>query len=107
MGKFARSWTKIVKKLETANESEYKLAVIRADNILNNVFKKMGYKGKTLEERLEQLSLLTIFSNIDLLKEAYKIRNNIVYDPDYQLTLESAQKTLTIYEQIFRDLDML
>lgn len=103
--KFFKQWEKIIDRLETGREAEYKLAVIEADGFLDDILEKMGYKGETMGDRLKQLSSI-ILPNLDEVWEAHKIRNNIVHDPDYRLTLEQAKRTLEIYEKSLRDLEV-
>ncbi|MBZ9577794.1 hypothetical protein KJA13_02015 [Patescibacteria group bacterium] len=100
-----KRWAKITKRLETGKEAECKLAVIEADSLLNDIFKKMGYSGETIGEILKQLDSTTL-PNIEQIWEAHKIRNNVVHDPDYHFTLDEAKKTLIIYEKALRDLEM-
>lgn len=101
--KVVKAWAKITSRLETGLESEYKLAVIEADSILNDILKRMGFGGETLGERLERLTTATL-PNLKQIWEAHKIRNNIVHDPDYRLALDEARRVLDIYEQALRDL---
>jgi hypothetical protein len=101
--KVVKDWAKITARLETGLESEYKLAVIEADSILNDILKRMGFGGETLGERLEKLTVAT-FPNLEQIWGAHKIRNNIVHDPDYRLTLDEARRVLEIYEQALRNL---
>ncbi len=96
--KFARRWLKIVSRLEKGSEAESKLAVIEADSLLDEILEQSGYKGEDLEEKLQSISEM-ILSNIKELKKEKKMRNNIVHDPDYKLSLEEAKKTLSIYEK--------
>jgi len=100
-----KQWAKITKRLETGKEAECKLAVIEADSLLNDIFKKMGYSGETIGEILKQLDSTTL-PNIEQIWEAHKIRNNVVHDPDYRFTLDEAKKTLGIFEKALRDLEM-
>lgn len=104
--KLAKIWAKIMARVETGTESEYKLAVIEADRLLDDTLKRMGYTGEGLGDRLKQLTKATL-SNLDLLGEVHKIRNDIVHDPDYKLTLEQTKKTLETFEQALRDLQAL
>jgi hypothetical protein len=101
-----KQWIKIMEKLETGKEAEYKLAVIEADSMLDNILEKMGYSGENLRDRLKHLTQATI-PNLDTLLEAHKIRNNIVHDPDYRLSLEETKKVLAIYEKTFQDIRAL
>jgi len=104
--KIVKTWNKITKSLETGLESEYRLALIEADSVLDNIFKRMGYKGEALGERLDKLTSTTL-PNLEQVREVHKIRNSIIHDPDYKLTLEEAKKALETYEQALRDLQVL
>lgn len=103
--KLTKKWHKITDRLEIASESEYKLAVIEAEDMLDDILKKMGYTGKDLDERLKQLNPI-ILDNIDQVRENHKLRNNIVHDPDYKLTLDQAKKMIKVYEQAFLSLEV-
>jgi len=101
--KIGKNWAKIIERLE-GGEEEAKLAIIEADSLLNEILKRMGYKGETLGERLEQLTSANI-SNLEEVLEAHKIRNNIIHDPSYKLTLDQARRILAIYEKAFEGLE--
>ena len=100
-----KQWARVLKRLDTGKEPDYKLAVIEADGLLNDILKKMGYEGETMAKILEQLDA-TVLPNIEEIWKVHKIRNNIVHDPDYELNLEQARKILGIYEKSFRTLEM-
>jgi len=101
--KVEKDWAKITARLETDLESEWKLAIIEADSILNDILMKMGFAGETLGERLDRLTVVTL-PNLQQIREAHKIRNNIVHDPDYRVSLDEAKMAVGIYEQALRDL---
>ncbi|MDP4007076.1 MAG: hypothetical protein Q8P55_00565 [bacterium] len=99
-------WQKIQQRLGTANEAEYKLAIIEADGLLNDILLRMGFRGETLGDRLKTLTP-AIIPNLNDVWQAHQTRNNVVHDPDYRLPLGEAQKTLAIYEQAFGNLDLI
>jgi len=101
--KASKQWEKTKKRLEGGLESEYKLAIIEADSMIDEVLKRIGHKGETLGDRLKELTP-DLLSNINDIWEAHKIRNNIVHDPDYKLSLREAQKAIEIYEKALTDL---
>ncbi len=103
--KIEKDWRKIMAKLNTGLESEYKLAIIETDNMANEILKRMEFEGETLGEKLDKLNPVVI-SNIEELREAHKIRNNIIHDPNYKLSLDETKKMLEIYERAFRDLNI-
>ena len=104
--KLVKQWVKIKDRLDTGMESEYKLAIIEADSILDDILKRMGYFGESLGERLEKLTSASL-PNLDDVKEAHKVRNNIVHDPDYKLALDEARKTMAVFEKALVDLQAL
>lgn len=101
-----RQWNKVLSRLETGAESEYKLAVIEADDLLDASLKKMGYTGNILEERLGKLTSATL-PNIEQLYEVHRLRDNIVHDPDYRFTLDEVKKAMDVYNKAFIDLQIL
>lgn len=104
--KAGKNWEKIIKRLDSGLESEYKLSVIEADNLLTNYLENMGFGGATLEEKLEKLTSATL-PNIEEAKEIHSVRNKIVRDPDFRLSKEDAKKTLAVYEKSLSDLQVL
>lgn len=100
-----KQWLGIQKRLEGDKEEEYKLALIEADTLLDDILKMMGYTGETLGEKLKQITS-TILPNIDQVSQAHEIRNNIVHDPDYRVSLDLTKRALAIYEKAFQDLEV-
>ena len=105
MSRLVKTWERISKRLELRSEDEYKMAVLEAEEMLDNVLEKMGYLGKNLKERVDKLPLITV-SNIDSLKDISEIRKRIVYNPDQELSLDEAKKILDIFEQSLKDLQV-
>ena len=103
---FTRQWQRIRARLRTANESEYKLAVIEADGILGNTLTRLGFNQPTIADRLKRVNS-AIIPNLEQIWEAHNTRNNIVHDPDYRLSLEDANRILRSYEETFRSLDLI
>ncbi len=103
--KVRRRWQRIMHRLDTGNESEYKLAIIEADALLDEMLKRMRLAGETVDDRLQKITPLMI-ANVEELKTAHQIRNSIVYDPDYRLGLSEARRVLLIYQKTFEDLDL-
>lgn len=105
-GHLTGRWNKVLKRLETVSEEEYKLAVIEADNMLDAALKRMGFAGETLADRLGKVSV-AIVPNLPEAKEANRIRDNIVHDPSYRLTMSEARRIIGIYQATFQNLDLI
>lgn len=102
--KIVKRWKKIQKRIETGSEPEYKLAIVEADDFLNEVLEKKAYSGETFEERVRQVEKIQL-PNLEEILEMHEIRNSIVYDPDYRLDLDRAGKILNIYETAIKNIE--
>ena len=97
----AKQLNKIKKRVESGAEADYKLSIIDADDFLLEVLEKGGYEGEDFKEMLAKAGRLVAPILDDILK-SHEIRNSIVYDPDYKLSIDQAKKTLEIYESAIR-----
>lgn len=99
-----KRWKKIIKKTESGKESEYKLAIIEADDFLRQILEEKGTEEETFEE-LVNISK-KIIPNFEDILSAHSIRNSIVYDSDYGLDLEKAKKILSYYENAIKNISV-
>lgn len=104
--KIEKEWQKIKGRLESEMESEWKLAIIEADKIMDDILNRMGFGGVSLGERLGKLTAVSL-PNIEEVRQVHEIRNNIIHDPTYRLSLEEAKRVITIYEKALTDLQAL
>lgn len=102
---FLKKWAQIKKRLEKGWESEGKLAIIEADELLNRVLEALAYNGETVGERLKNIDKETL-PNLDDVWRAHKLRNDIVHDLDYRLNLRMAHWSIGVYEKAFEHLNV-
>ena len=100
--KMNKKWRKITSRLEGNDQSQYKLAIIEADSMIDNIFKQMGLKGDDMIQKMDNLNPEQLDIKDDL-KEAHKMRNQIIHDPSLQIGKESAKKILDIYATFLLD----
>jgi hypothetical protein len=98
-------WSRIKKRTESGTESDYKLAIIDADDFLAEVLDNRGYDGKDFEESINKAGKL-ITSILDDVLRAHEIRNLIVYNSDYKLTIDQAKRVLDTYESASKEIGM-
>ena len=92
------------KHTESNNPNDWKLAIIEADIILDDVLKRQGYAGATLGERLKSISPSSLQS-LDDAWQAHKVRNNIAHaGADFVLTNKIARETVMQYERVLTEL---
>src|SRR3989344_1579360 len=104
--RMAQQWERALARLETANEAEYKLAIIEIDSMIDESIRRLGFGGQNLEERLQNVSP-AVLSNLAELKDAHRVRNNIVHDPNFLLSLNQARRVMGVYEQSLKELDLI
>ncbi len=97
LSEITNRWKKIKKRAESGAESEYKLALIEADDFLNEMLEDRGFTGKNFEELINNAGKI-VLPNLDEILSAHEIRNSIVYNPDYKIDLDRVKKILAIYE---------
>jgi hypothetical protein len=101
-----KRWQEVNSHLQSEDDSERRLAVIDADDILNEVLEKVGYEGDDTYDKLIRLNE-EIIPNIEELKEAYKIKKEIMHDPNKDLSGEEAKDIVSRYEVVLKDLQVI
>ena len=103
IGYFTDKW-KAAQKL-CVNKETWPLAIINADNILDEALKKSGYRGKTMGERL--VAAQRSLSDNDGVWFGHKLRNKLVHESDTKLSQTDVKDALTGIRQALRDLGAL
>ena len=84
--------------------NDWKLAIIEADIILDELLKEAGYVGTSLGERLKSISPMQLKS-LDDAWQAHKVRNQIAHaGSDFVLTKKLAEDTIKQYRRVFYEL---
>ncbi len=100
-------WAKIEEYMASPHPSDWKIAILEADNILDDIVKRMGYKGETLGERMKTIEA-SDFPHLDEAWEVHKIRNQIAHKgTDYPLARTEAENAIDSYHRIFKALNYL
>ncbi|MCC7436663.1 hypothetical protein IT402_02180 [Candidatus Nomurabacteria bacterium] len=101
------TWNAIRTKLLSDTPSDWRLAIIEADIYLDKVLDQKGFYGDTLGDKFKQITPDKLPS-IQIAWEAHKVRNRIAHDgADFILTMPEARRTLSYYEIVFRDLEVI
>lgn len=104
--RLGRQWQSIRKRLDEPNEAEWKVAVIEADNLVNDVLRRLGYQGETFAEKLKGVPA-DRFQSIDAVWDAHRIRNNIVHDPDARMMHRDAREAIANFEAFLKETHLL
>jgi len=101
-----KRWRKVKKKLASKKESNWKLAVIEATEIVEEVLVRMGYKAETLRKRLD-LATPAQIPNLKEMKKVASIYEKVISDPDYKLEKKNAEKLIEVFEKFLRYVEYL
>lgn len=103
---FSAKWQSVLRKIENADENSWKMAVVEADGLFDDLLKKMGYEGEDMGERLKQISPSEI-PNLSEVWQAHKVRNRIVHEPGFRLAKFQAEQIVGVYFRLLKDLDVV
>jgi ABC-type lipoprotein release transport system permease subunit len=97
-----KQWSDIRKKIENGDSAQRKIAIIKADDIIDSLIRRMGYKeGENLGERLEKVPAGQI-ETIAELEAAHETRNRIITEESFELSREDSQNVLKLYEEFLK-----
>jgi hypothetical protein len=100
-------WRIILKHINSYNPSDWKLAIIEADTILDGLVERSGFPGETLGERMKNADP-GVFRTIKFAREAHFVRNRIAHDgSSFVLSDRDAKQTIKKYEEVFREFDYI
>ncbi len=103
--RLAKRWNLIRARLETGQDAQYKIAIIEADDIIDNLIKRMGYEGENMTERLNNVPSGQL-DHIEELKKAHETRNRIIQDDSFVLDRKSTEETMALYEEFLKYFDV-
>jgi hypothetical protein len=96
-------WNRIVEEVGSENEQNWRLAILEADIMLNELLDNLGYKGETMADKMRQVEKGD-FNTIDLAWEAHRARNAIAHQGvESPLSQREARRIVSLYEKIFRE----
>lgn len=96
-------WSKTLSYLFSQHASDWKLAIIEADSMLESLMDQLGFKGETLGDRLK-LANQENFPNLTIAWEVHTVRNRIAHEGlAFELSQHEAKRIIALYERIFHD----
>lgn len=95
-------WVKTLSHLFSQHASDWKLAVIEADSMLEDLMAQLGFQGENLGEKLKGANQEK-FKSLSSAWEAHTVRNKIAHEgASFPLSQHEAKRVIALYEQIFR-----
>jgi len=96
-------WVKTLGYLFSQHPSDWKLAVIEADAMLDSLMSQLGFRGESLGDKLKGTTQEN-FRGLKSAWEVHTIRNKIAHEGAFfQLSQHEAKRVIALYESIFRE----
>ncbi len=100
---YTEHWDNILRYANSIRDSEWKLAIVEADKLVDEVLQERGFPGETMGERLMLMAPNQLASLQDLW-DAHKLRNLLVHEMNYQMKHEQALAATRAFERVLREL---
>ena len=96
-------WSRILEEAASDNERTWRLAILEADIMLNELLDVLGYKGETIADKLRGVDRAN-FNTVDLAWEAHRFRNQIAHEANPQLlNAREVRRVMGLYERVFKE----
>lgn len=102
-----KRWDKIMELASSENPKEWRLAILDADVLLDELVTKMGYRGENLGEKMKGIER-SDFTTLECAWEAHKVRNTIAHSSsDFILTQREAKRIMDLYKRVFEEFQFI
>lgn len=96
-------WQRVLEHAQSEDEHQWRLAILEADIMLNELLDLQGYKGETMADKMKQVPR-TQFNSIDDAWDAHKVRNRVAHEgSEHRLSEREKNHVINKYERIFRE----
>lgn len=100
-------WEDVLVHVDGDKPSDWKLAIIEADIVLDDMLNSLGYVGNTIGEKLKTASPNN-FRTINQAWHAHNVRNRIAHEgADFELSQSEARQVVTEYKMVFEEFDFI
>lgn len=100
-------WNRLQEQAHSDNEQNWRLAILEADIMLNELLDTKGYKGDTMADKMKQVDRAD-FNTIDSAWEAHRVRNRIAHEgPAYLLDAREVHRVMGLYEKVFKEFKLI
>jgi hypothetical protein len=100
-------WERVVNYSESANENDWRLAVMEGDIMLSDLLETIGLPGDTMGDKLKAVDK-SDFLTLDNAWEAHRIRNQVAHEgADFGLTQRETRRVVELYRSVFEEFKII
>lgn len=98
-------WQVVLNHINSESPAEWKLGILEADNMLDDILESEGYRGESIGEKLKAMDPADLASYSDAW-EAHKVRNQIAHEgaATMDFSKKLARDTILKFENVFKEL---
>ncbi len=94
-------WKDIEGLMQSGNPADWRVAILEADILLEDMLGQMGYSGESIGEKLKQVDPAH-FKTIQDAWKAHKVRNTIAHEgAAFKLSRSSADEVIADFKRVF------
>jgi len=103
----SRAWKRIQGQLKSGDKKQWRLAVVEADAVFDETLRMTGHNGKNFDDRLEAADHARFFNiTIEEIKQAHRLRDRILFEPDFSVSLNEAEVIVRMYRDACKELNL-
>lgn len=96
-------WNRVLEHAQSDDEHKWRLAILEADIMLNELLDLQGYKGETMADKMKQVNRAQ-FNSIDDAWDAHRARNRVAHEgSESPLTEREKNHVINQYERVFKE----
>lgn len=100
-------WHYILTLLEGVNQSDWRVAIIEADSLLEEILREKGFEGNTVGDLL-QGAKTGGYGSMNDVWEAHLVRNQIAHQGlDFSLNQNEARRAIKKYQNFFEEIGII
>lgn len=100
-------WGQIEDHVSSDNPNDWRLAIIEADIMLEDMLESKGFVGATIGDKFHSADSNS-FKTLNDARQAHKVRNNIAHrGSDFVLTKRIATDTIAQYRRVFEEFSFI
>lgn len=101
-----KRWEAVMHKVYLKREADYKSAVLEADGIVEEVFRKVGFPSLDVALDQKKISIAQL-SYVEELAKAHKQKNKLVKDQNTHITQQEALQSISVYESVLKEMQVI
>lgn len=100
-------WQKVLEHINSSSAGDWRLAILEADIMLDEVLDKMGYHGATVGDKLKSIEA-SDFTSLQDAWEAHKVRNQIAHEgSDFVINKPEAERVIKLFRKVFEEFEYI